>query len=297
MLFIFNPKAGKGKIKSALSEVVDEFCKGDYEVLIRATQYPRDAYEQAKEYADKVDLIVCSGGDGTLDEVVTGIMESGVKVPVGYLPAGSTNDFANSLFMPKNLVTVAQMIMQETSYLCDIGRFNCRAFTYIAAFGLFTDVSYQTDQDLKNVLGHVAYILEGVKRLFDIKFYHMKVEAEEIEVEDDFIYGMITNSRSVGGFKHLTGKNVDMNDGLFEVTLIKRPKNPIELQEILSALLTAEDNTDMICSFKSRKLKITTEEPVSWTLDGEFGGEETEVEIENKYQALNLYLVSTKNED
>jgi YegS/Rv2252/BmrU family lipid kinase len=298
MLFIFNPKAGKGKIKSSLSEVVDVFCRGNYEVMIRATQCPRDAYEQAKEYAPSVDLIVCSGGDGTLDEVVTGIMESGVSVPIGYIPAGSTNDFANSLFMPKNAVTVAKMIMKKKSYFCDIGKFNNRAFTYIAAFGLFTDVSYQTDQDLKNVLGHVAYILEGVKRLFDIKYYHMKVEADEMDVEEeDFIYGMVTNSRSVGGFKHLTGKNVDMNDGLFEVTLIKRPKNPIELQEILTSLLSSEDNTDLIYSFKTRKLKITTEEPVSWTLDGEFGGDETEVVIENKYQALNLYLVSTKNEE
>ena len=150
---------------------------------------------------------------------------------------------------------------------------------YVAAFGLFTDVSYETDQDLKNVLGHVAYLLEGVKRLFDIKSYHMKVTSEEIQVEDDFIVGMITNSRSVGGFKNLTGKNVDMNDGLFEVTLIRHPKNPLQLQEIMTALVMAEDNTDMIYSFKSKKLMIETEEEVPWTLDGEFGGDHTYVEL------------------
>ena len=191
-----------------------------------------------------------------MDEVVTGITEKNSNVPIGYIPAGSTNDFANSLFMPKSMVKAAQMIMEEKLYHCDIGRFNSQTFAYVAAFGLFTDVSYETDQDLKNVLGHVAYLLEGVKRLFDIKSYHMKVTSEEIQVEDDFIVGMITNSRSVGGFKNLTGKNVDMNDGLFEVTLIRHPKNPLQLQEIMTALVMAEDNTDMIYSFKSKKLMI-----------------------------------------
>ena len=208
MLFVFNPKAGKGKIKTHLLDIVDIFSSHNYEIIIRSTQAPRDAYEKAKEYADSVDLIVCSGGDGTLDEVVTGIMEVDSSVPIGYIPAGSTNDFANSLFMPKNMIRVAEMIMAEELYHCDIGRFNQKTFAYVAAFGLFTDVSYETDQDLKNVLGHVAYVLEGVKRLFDIKSYHMKVSSEEVQVEDDFIVGMITNSRSVGGFKNLTGKNV-----------------------------------------------------------------------------------------
>lgn len=280
-----------------LLDIVDIFSSHDYEVIIRATQAPKDAYEKAKEYADSVDLIVCSGGDGTLDEVVTGITEKNSNVPIGYIPAGSTNDFANSLFMPKSMVKAAQMIMEEKLYHCDIGRFNSQTFAYVAAFGLFTDVSYETDQDLKNVLGHVAYLLEGVKRLFDIKSYHMKVTSEEIQVEDDFIVGMITNSRSVGGFKNLTGKNVDMNDGLFEVTLIRHPKNLLQLQEIMTALVMAEDNTDMIYSFKSKKLMIETEEEVPWTLDGEFGGDHTYVEIENRHKALNLYLKSTKTKE
>ena len=288
MLFVFNPKAGKGKIKTHLLDIIDIFNKNDYEVIIRSTQKAKDAY------ADEVDLIVCSGGDGTLDEVVTGIMEKKSDVPIGYIPAGSTNDFANSLFMPKNMTEAASMIMEEELYHCDIGRFNSQTFAYVAAFGLFTDVSYETDQDLKNVLGHVAYILEGVKRLFDIKSYHMKVKSEEIEVEDDFMVGMITNSRSVGGFKNLTGKNVDVNDGLFEVTLIVKPKNPLELQEIMTALVMAEDNTDLVHSFKTGKITIEAEEAVPWTLDGEFGGNHTSVEIENMHKALNLYLKSTK---
>ena len=282
LFFVFNPKAGKGKIKTALMDIVDIFNKGGYEVVIRATQYPKDAYEMTRKYADKVDLVVCSGGDGTLDEVVAGLVETGSKVPVGYIPAGSTNDFAGSLFIPKNMVAAAEMIMEENVYRCDIGKFNKQTFTYIAAFGLFTDVAYETDQDLKNILGHLAYLLEGVKRLFDIQSYHMKVTTEDEIFEDDFMYGMITNSRSVGGFKNLTGKNVDMNDGLFEVTLITTPKNPM-------------DNSDLIYTFKTSRIRIQSDEAVAWTLDGEYGGDHKEVEIRNLHRALNLYLTGSKN--
>lgn len=290
MLFVFNPKAGKGRIKNCLLDIVDIFNKNNYEVIIHATQYSRDAYEKAKEYAEQVDLIVCSGGDGTLDEVVTGIMEKKSQVPIGYIPSGSTNDFANSLFMPKNMKKAASLIMQEELYQCDIGRFNKQTFAYIAAFGIFTDVAYATGQDMKNILGHVAYFLRGVQCLFDIRTAHMKVQTDQISIEGDFIFGMITNSRSVGGFKKLTGKHVDMDDGLFEVTLITKPKNPLELQEILTALVLQEDNTDMIYSFKTRKIILESEEEVAWTLDGEFGGSVTYVEIENEHKALNLYL-------
>ena len=269
MLFVFNPKAGKGRIKMHLLDIVDIFNKGGYEVIIRATQGPKDAYEQVKEYADQVDLIACSGGDGTLDEVVTGIVEVGSQTPIGYIPAGSTNDFANSLFMPKSMTAAASMIMEEQIYHCDIGKFNNQTF---------------------------AYVLEGMKQLFEVKSYHLKVTSDELTVENDFIYGMISNSRSVGGFKNLTGKNVDMNDGLFEVTLITNPKNPLELQEIMTALLTAEDNTDLIYSFKSAHVVIESEEAVPWTLDGEFGGDQTHVEIDNLHEAMNLYLTSSKKQ-
>lgn len=295
LFFVFNPKAGKGKIKTALMDIVDIFNKGGYEVVIRATQYPKDAYEMTRKYADKVDLVVCSGGDGTLDEVVAGLVETGSKVPVGYIPAGSTNDFAGSLFIPKNMVAAAEMIMEENVYRCDIGKFNKQTFTYIAAFGLFTDVAYETDQDLKNILGHLAYLLEGVKRLFDIQSYHMKVTTEDEIFEDDFMYGMITNSRSVGGFKNLTGKNVDMNDGLFEVTLITTPKNPMDMQEIIAGLMSGKDNSDLIYTFKTSRIRIQSDEAVAWTLDGEYGGDHKEVEIRNLYRALNLYLTGSKN--
>ena len=285
-----------GLLKPKLSDVLDIFVKGGYEVTVYPTQKYHDAVRKMGEYEEQYDLVACSGGDGTLDEVVTGMMKREDKVPIGYIPAGTTNDFASSLHISKNMLEAADTVVSGTPFPCDVGKFNGDYFVYIAAFGLFTDVAYQTDQDLKNILGHVAYLLEGVKRLFDIKSYHMKIESEELTVENDFIFGMVTNSRSVGGFKNLTGKNVDMNDGLFEVTMITCPKNPLELQEIMTAMLTAEDNTELIHSFKSSRLTITSEEAVPWTLDGEFGGSHTQVDIENCHEALNLYLKSTRNE-
>ena len=293
MLFIYNPNSGMGLLKPKLSDVLDIFVKGGYEVTVYPTQKYHDAYQKTKSYEGEYDLIACSGGDGTLDEVVSGMMKRKGTTPIGYIPAGTTNDFARSLHISKNMLEAADTVVSGTPFPCDVGKFNSQTFAYVAAFGLFTDVSYETSQDLKNILGHLAYVLEGAKRLLDIKAYHMKVTTESGVIEDNFIYGMVTNSRSVGGFKNLT-RNVDMNDGLFEVTLIVQPKNPLEMQEIIRNLVSMEDNTDLIYSFKARKLTIEAEEDVAWTLDGEYGGSPQLVEIENLQQALNLYLNSTR---
>lgn len=290
MLFIFNPKSGKGSIKNKLLDIIDIFIKGGYEVRVHCTQCSGDGREVAKRDGGKYNMIVCSGGDGTLDEVVSGMMEGGHSLNLGYIPAGSTNDFANSLHIPKNMIKAANNIVEGYFFPFDIGKFNDDTFVYIAAFGLFTDVSYKTDQDLKNILGHVAYVLEGMQRLFNIRSYQMRVESGDRAFEGDFIFGMVTNSTSVGGFKHLTGRNVQMDDGLFEATFIRRPKNPIEMQEIISSLLLAEDNTELIESFKTDHLNISCEELVSWTLDGEFGGESSTVEIKNVKQAARIAI-------
>ena len=292
LVFIFNPKAGKGKIKTSLMDIVDIFNKGGYEVIIRATQAPKDAYEQVKKYADKVDLIVCSGGDGTLDEVVTGITEVGSKVPVGYIPAGSTNDFAGSLKIPKRMEKAAEVAVEGVPFSCDIGSFNGDYFVYIAAFGIFTDVSYGTSQELKNRIGHAAYIIEGLKRLHTIKSYHMRVEYEDKVIEDEFIYGMVSNSTSAGGFKNITGKDVKLDDGVFEVTLIRMPKNPLELNEIITCLTNMRQSTEYIYSFKTDKIKFISQEEIPWTLDGEYGGSHTELVIENEEKAVEIMVKS-----
>lgn len=290
LLFIFNPRSGKGQIRSRLLDIIDVFVKGGYEVIVHPTQGPMDGCKMAQEMAKDVDLIVCSGGDGTLDEVVTGLMNADASVPIGYIPAGSTNDFANSLEIPRDMVAAAKNILEGQLYSFDVGDFNNDTFVYVAAFGLFTDVSYQTSQNLKNILGHLAYVMEGAKRIFDVKSYQVRVEANGTAYEGEYIYGMITNSHSVGGFKNLIGPDVEMNDGLFEVTLIKKPKNPLELNEIIAALLNAYDNTSLIDAFKTDRLEIHSPESISWTLDGEFGGEHKDVKIKNKKQALDILI-------
>ena len=291
LLFIYNPHAGKELLKPKLADVIDIFVKAGYEVVAYPTQAYRDAYKKIKKYdSSEYDLIVCSGGDGTLDEVVTGMMKREKKVPIGYIPAGTTNDFAKSLHIPRKPLAAADNAVKGVPFPCDIGKFNDSVFVYIAAFGIFTDVSYETDQAVKNVLGHMAYILEGAKRIFNIPSYKIKVEHDGEVIEDEFIFGMVTNSRSVGGFSNMVGKNIVFDDGLFEVTLIKTPKNPIALQEIIAALLIEQVDTKHMYTFKTKKITFDSVEEIPWTLDGEFGGEQDYVEIENVQKAMEIMV-------
>lgn len=288
LLFVYNPKAGKARIKSKLSDIMDVFAAADYEITVSPTRGRGDARKIVAGRSREYELVVCSGGDGTLDEAVTGMMESGFRTPIGYIPAGSTNDFGGSLALPKNMVQSAEIAVRGKDFSCDIGSFNQDVFVYIAAFGLFTDVSYETAQDVKNVLGHMAYILEGVKRLSAVRSFPMKVTCENRVIEEDFIFGMITNSVSVGGFKNITGKNVQLDDGLFEVTLIKRPKNPIELNNIMLSLLNRDIDAGAMYCFRTASLTLESPEPVAWTLDGENGGSHRKVEIRNLCRKIDI---------
>lgn len=291
LLFIYNPHAGKELLRPRVSDIVDIFVKAGYEVTIYPTQAYRDAYRKVREYdPEEYDLVVCSGGDGTIDEVVSGMMKRKNRNPIGYIPTGTTNDFANSLHIPKGLLKAADNAVNGVVFPCDVGRFNKGTFVYIAAFGLFTDVSYETDQAMKNVLGHIAYLLEGAKRIFNVPSYRVKVSHDGEEFEDEFIFGMVTNSRSVGGFRNMVGKQVVFDDGLFEVTLIKKPKNPIELQEIIAALLIEQIDTKYMYTFKTGYISFESLEEIPWTLDGEFGGEHDYVEIENMKQQLKIMV-------
>ena len=291
MLFIYNPRAGKEKIRSNLLDIIDIFTKAGYEVTAYPTQAKGDGILAVKERCrEGFDLIICCGGDGTLDEVVTGMVQCDHRIPIGYVPAGSTNDFANSLKTPRNMIKAAKSIVDGRIFQCDVGAFNDDVFVYIAAFGIFTDVSYETRQDMKNVLGHMAYILEGMRRLSAIKAYRMKVEGDGILVEGEFLFGMITNSTSVGGFKRITGKYVELDDGVFEVTLIRKPMNALELNQIMAALVSGNINTESMYCFKTSFLRIESEDTVAWTLDGEFGGKHKEVEIVDRKQALEILV-------
>lgn len=288
LLFVFNPKSGKGLIKDHLVNIVDIMTKAGYMITIYPTQSQGDAIRKVRKKAKKYDLVVCCGGDGTLDEVVTGMEQSEVNVPIGYIPAGSTNDFANSLGIPKDMEKAAETAVLGNPFPCDVGSFNNDTFVYVAAFGLFTEVSYQTSQQMKNILGHAAYILEGAKHIMDITSYRMQVMHDDEEIEDEFIYGMVTNSLSVGGFKGISGPDVLLDDGLFEVTLIKMPKNPIELNKILGGLTNRENDNELIYSFKTNELHITSDEEVPWTLDGEFGGAHSDLTIKNLNKQITI---------
>lgn len=293
LLFIYNPKAGKAQIKSKLADILDIFAEAEYEITVVPTRKRDDARLATAGRSKKYDLVVCSGGDGTLDEVVTGMMQSGFRTPIGYIPAGSTNDFGGSLGLPKNMVQAAQTIVSGRNFPCDVGSFNTDTFVYIAAFGLFTDVSYETEQEVKNVLGHMAYLLEGMKRLSAIRSFPMKVSYDDQIIEDDFIFGMITNSTSVGGFKNITGKNVKLDDGVFEVTLIRRPKNPIELNNIMISLVNRDIDMGAMYCFRTDRVVLESKEPVAWTLDGENGGNHERVEIRNLHQAIEIMVNNT----
>ncbi len=290
--FIYNPHSGKEQIGLKLNEIIRTLAEKDNELTVVPTIGYLDAMERITNLTDGYDLVVCSGGDGTLDEVVTGMMKRPLekRIPIGYIPAGTTNDFARSLEIPRNMPDAARNAMSGKPFACDIGSFNDDSFVYIASFGIFTEVSYSTKQEIKNVLGHMAYVLEGMKSLYNIKSYKMKVSSDEMEFEGDFLFGMITNSKSVAGFKGLVKGDVQFDDGVYEVTFIKRPKNPLEIQEILASLLLEEIDSNYMYSFRTKKLTIESEEMVPWTLDGEFGGEHDCVVIKNNQKAVEIIV-------
>lgn len=290
LLFIYNPQSGQGKIKAHLSDILDIMIKAGFEVTAYVTQAKSDAISKVAREADRFDRIVVSGGDGTLDEVMTGLMQSGIRLPIGYIPAGSTNDFASSFGISTDMLAAARAAVGNDLFTCDVGGFNQDFFVYVAAFGLFTEASYATSQELKNMLGHAAYILEGVKQLTEIPSYRMQVEHDGQVLYGEFVFGMATNATSIGGIKGLIAEDVKLNDGLFEVTLIKMPKNPIELSEILAFFTNFNRDTEMVHSFQTSKVRFTSEQQVPWTLDGEFGGEHEIVTVENLHQMMDILV-------
>ncbi len=289
MLFVFNPNSGKAEIQSRLYELVDLFVKGGYLPVVYPTQKAMEATEIIAKNAGHYDLIAASGGDGTLNEAVSGLIQSGKPQLFGYIPAGTVNDFATSLKIPKEMKKAAQTIVEGEPFSCDIGRFGNRFFTYIAAFGAFTNVAYETPQQYKNVLGRPAYLLEGLRQLPSIHPYHMAVTYDGGQLEGDFIFGMIGNSTSVGGFQRLASQQVEMNDGLFELLLIRQPESIVQMQTAINALLRREeDSQELIFRAKSTRFQIQSPNEAPWTLDGEFGGSPSQVEISVLPQALSI---------
>lgn len=286
MLFVYNPMAGKEQIRNKLSDIVQIFCRAGFEITIFATMGREDATNIVIEKGSDYDYVVCSGGDGTMNEVATGLMNLEKRPVCGYIPAGTVNDFASSLKIPKIMKNAAQLITEGSVFNCDMGKFNDKYFTYVAGFGAFTEVSYQTPQEWKNALGKMAYFVEGLKHITEIRPHHMKIVYDDGIIEDDFILGLVSNSVSVAGYKAYSKKSIKMDDGLFEALLIRNPKNPIELQQVLNALLSKQLDADNMCYVSSSYIHIISDDDVQWTLDGEDGGIYSEVEMKNLKQSL-----------
>ena len=260
--------------------------------------YPTKSQEETEQYvyenAEGYNLVVCAGGDGTLDNTVGGIMRLERKlkrrIHMGYIPCGSTNDYARSLRISMNPVQAAKDIIEGDICHVDVGRIENTFFIYVAAFGAFTDVSYSTPQNLKNALGHAAYLLEASKAMFNLKSYKMKIWFDGEIVEGDFIYGQVTNSLSIGGFKNFGSKDMSFSDGKFETVLIKTPENPIELQRIINCLVVDDLSDNLIVYRKSSRVVVNSREEIPWTVDGEYGGSYKTTRVSNIRKAVSITL-------
>ena len=289
-LIIINPCSGKKRANKYMTDIVDVFTKGGYMSTVLTTTQRVDGTLYAAEYAGDFDLVTCIGGDGTFNEVVAGLLESKSGTPIGYIPAGSTNDFASSLGLSSGIVTAAKDIVAGETIPLDIGNFNGRKFSYVASFGAFTQASYATPQSVKNMLGHLAYILEGVTSLTSIKPEHMIIETEDNVYEDDYIFGAVSNSTSLAGILTLDPEYVDMGDGLFELLLVKSPKNLIDLTEIVHMLTTQNYDSGMLTFVNSDRFRVHASEDTPWSLDGEYQEGASEIFIENLHNAINLVI-------
>lgn len=288
LLLVMNPCAGQKKANRFLPEIIGIFNGTGYEVMAFMTACRGDGTKIVMEHVSDADLVVAIGGDGTFNEVITGLMLSGSAVPVGYIPAGSTNDFAASLHLPTNILDAAKAITEGEPVPYDIGRFQGRYFSYVASFGAFTRTSYETPQNVKNALGHLAYLLAGVRELSNIKKEHLRIETDEQVFEDDYIFGAVSNSTSVGGILTLNPKIVDMQDGKFELLLVRAPRDVMELGDCVRALSAQRYNCSMMTFCPTSRLWIDAPEDMPWTLDGERADGAARIEIENLNHAIRL---------
>ena len=289
LLLILNPCSGKKKASHALADVVNVFNRGGYDVTVYITAARGDATKVVAQRAPEFDLVDCAGGDGTFNETISGLLAGGHDTPIGYLPAGSTNDFASSLHLSKNLVEAARDIVEGTPRRLDVGRFNDRYFSYVASFGAFTRASYATSQNVKNALGHLAYILSGIKELAYIRSRRLRFTLDDGRVlEDEYIFGAISNSTSVAGILTLSEDLVDMNDGVFELLLVRKPENLLELNDCVLALTTQDYHTPMLTFTSARSVEIEAPEDMDWTLDGEREPGRAHCRAENLHDAIRI---------
>lgn len=290
LLFIYNPASGRGRVAEGLSSILNVFTQAGWLTTTYPTQNKGDATRITRELASQFDQVVCAGGDGTLSEIVTGLMELDTPPLLGYIPFGSTNDCAVNLNLPK-IPTQAAAIAAGKGIPrpSDIGKLNGQPFVYVAAFGAFTKVAYDTPQDMKNSFGHLAYVVEGIASLPTITPFHLRVEYDDKVLEDDFYFGMVSNAFSIGGIRLPNSEHVVLDDGLFEVDLIKKPVSIFDVANGFQTLMEkSSPNGGARIHFQASHLVITSDKPIPWTVDGEYGGTNTVNEIVNCPHALNI---------
>lgn len=292
MMLLINPNAGKGGYKNILADILSVFCCNDMLPTVYYTKYVGNAAELIEKHVLSYDLVVCLGGDGTLSEVVSGMMRLEEKRPIGYIPLGTANDVSKTLGLSgRTAAGVAQKIVDGHTIPYDIGQFGPdKFFTYVAAFGAFTEVSYVTPQERKQTLGHMAYMLEAVKRLPKLSRYKAIVEYDGGVIKDDFIFGAITNSTSVAGLVRLDSDKVNLSDGMFEVLLVKTPQDIKDLNEIITSALTSDFKQKNVVFLKSKEVRIMLEKPAAWTRDGEDGGIHQDVFIVNRHPGVEIIV-------
>ena len=290
LLLIINPVAGRNQAQADLFKMVRVFAEHDCEVTVYPTRGPQDCTRKVLADAGRFDPVVCCGGDGTLNEMVSGMMQREDPVPMGYIPLGSTNDFAASLHLPSHVEEAALRCVEGTAFHMDVGSLNDRYFNYIAAFGAFTEASYATPQQIKNALGHLAYILEGVKSLGRLQPIHVRITADGETFEEDYLFGAVTNTVSLGGVLRLDPSRVLLDDGMYELLLVKNPQNPAEAQAMLSALMLQNYDGPLVRMLRASDILFESNHEISWTIDGEFGGSFSTTHILNNKNAVTLMV-------
>lgn len=291
LLLIVNPCSGKAKMKNELLKVVQVFSDADYIVTVYPTKAREDATVRTRKVTPgEFDLVVVCGGDGTLNEAISGFMETGVKVTLGYIPAGTLNEWSSNIGIARNILKAAQDIPTGQEITLDTGKFGDKYFTYTASFGAFTSASYSVPQNVKNTFGQAAYFFEGIKELTNLKSYHLKFECEEKTVEGDYIFGGISNSMSLGGVLKFKESMVKLNDGFFEVLLIKKPDNIIKYQPLIDAILHKNFDYEGMEFFHTRRITVSGGEGLSWTLDGEYAEGKDVITVENIHSGITLVV-------
>lgn len=291
LLFLVNPHAGKAAIRSQLLRITETFVRAGCLPTIYTSQRSGELPSVVEQLAPGYDLVVCSGGDGTLNETLNGLMRLEHRPMLGYIPAGTTNDFARGLKIPTNVMAAARAVVEGTPQPLDMGRFGQRYFCYVASFGVFTRLSYATPQNVKNALGHMAYLMGGIQELSQLRPTHMRFTLDGGRVvEDDFVFGAVCNATSLGGVLMLDPNRVDLQDGRFELLLIRSPKDLVELADCVRALQSQKYDSGHITFLSASRMEVKTEEEMCWTLDGEQGDSGCQAVVENLHHAVRVIL-------